>query len=293
VLFERSHREYVLPVTAAGLRTAEALLPLTGLVTFLLGTMGVFAARCATLGSPRTAYIESREASTVWKWFMEWWVWLWGPVERACIDLGISPNSITLASTALAGVAAVLLGSGHLSLGGWIYLLAASLDLVDGRVARAQGTSSRSGAFLDSTLDRLAELLVFAGLAVHFRATPGLGAALAAAAASVMVSYTRARGEALGISGEARVGGMQRAERVVLTGVPCALAPLLDAAFGPGAGRLVVGIALSLLALVTSMTAIRRSYSIWSALRGSERQTRGAGNVRWLDLTWRRERLGR
>ena len=279
-------------VIAAGPHATEALLPLTGLVVFLLATMAVFGARCVTAGSPRTAYIQVRPASAVWKWFMEWWIWLWGPVERACVGLGIPPNAITVASTGLAAAAAVLLGGGHLSLGGWVYLLSASLDVVDGRVARAQGTSSRSGAFLDSTLDRLAELAVFAGLAVHFRTTAALGAVLVAAAASVMVSYARARGEALGISDEARVGGMQRAERVVLTAVPCALAPLMDAAFGPGAGRLVVGSALTVLALVTSVTAFRRSRSIWSALRGSEQLSRGAANVRWLAAA-RRGRLER
>ena len=223
---------------------------------------------------------------------MEWWVWLWGPFERACVGLGISPSAITIASTVLAAVAAALLGTGHLSLGGWVYLLAASLDLVDGRVARAQGTSSPAGAFLDSTLDRLAELLVFAALAVHFRSGPVLYAALGAATASVLVSYTRARGEALGLSGAARVGGMQRAERVVLTGVPCALSPLADVLFGAGAGTLLVGSALALLALLTSMTAARRSYSIWSTLRGPDPQSRPIGNVRWLESARRRARLG-
>jgi CDP-diacylglycerol--glycerol-3-phosphate 3-phosphatidyltransferase len=254
--------------------------------------MAAFAAFCAAFGRPRTPYIESRDAPRPWKWLMEWWVWLWGPVERACLALRISPNTITIASTLATAGAAWLIGSGALAAGGWAYLFASSLDLVDGRVARAQGTATQAGAFLDSTLDRLSELLVFAALAVHFRATPALHAALAAAAASVLVSYARARGEALGVTAEAKTGGMQRAERVVLTGLPCAMAPLCEHAFGPGAGELAVGGALGILALVTTGTAARRSLAIWRTLRGPSPDPRALGNVRWLDTARKRRRLG-
>jgi phosphatidylglycerophosphate synthase len=275
------------------LATLRALLPLLGVVAFFLATQLLFLARCLTLGRPRTPAIEARQAARLWKWWMEWWVWLWSPVERLCLALGISPNAITLTSAVLTAGAGVLLGAGWLSVGGWLYLLAASLDLVDGRVARATGTSTKAGAFLDSTLDRVAELCVFAGLAVHFRAEPALYGALAAAASSVMVSYARARGEALGAVEEARVGGMQRAERVVLTGVPLALAPIFDALFGVGAGALVAGSALMLLAAVTTVTALRRGFAIWKALRGPAPAPGPVATVRWPDFSRRRERLGR
>ena len=270
--------------------TAEALLPLLALSGFLVLTLVAFGARCAALGRPRTPYIESRATPVLWKWLMEWWIWLWGPVERACVALGISPNAITIASTALSGVASALLASGRLSLGGWVYLFGASLDIVDGRVARAQGTSTKAGAFLDSTLDRVAELLVFAALAVHFRHTAALYAALAAGGSSVLVSYARARGEALGANAEASVGGMQRAERVVLTGLPCALSPVCDALVGAGASVVVVGSALGVLAAMTSWTALRRSYAIWRALRGPVVETPASTNVRWLDPMRRRQK---
>jgi phosphatidylglycerophosphate synthase len=280
--------------------TVDALLPLAVLVTALLGTMGVFFARCVTGGRPRTATVEARSSSRLWKWWMEWWIWLWGPVERTCIRLGISPDAITVASTLLTAVAAVLLGAGHLSVGGWLYLFAASFDLVDGRVARATGRATRAGAFLDSTLDRVSELAVFAGLAVYFREGPALLASLAAAASSVLVSYARARGEALGAGDAAKVGGMQRPERVVLTGIPCALSPLADAIFGPLAGDIVAGSALALLAIVTSFTAAHRFGVIWRALREAEPGTvrtspsafGGLANVRWLDAG-RRKRVSR
>jgi len=281
-------------VTLHALRTVEALFPLCGLILFLLATMAVFAVRCATVGRPHTPYIEARHVAPILKWWMEWWVWLWGPVERACLKLGVTPNAITLTSTALTGVAAALLGMGRLSSGGWLYLAAASLDLVDGRVARAQGTSSKAGAFLDSTLDRVAELFVFAGLSIYFRDSGALYAVLAAAGSSVVVSYARARGEALGIGAEVRFGGMQRAERVVLTGLPCALAPIFDAAF-PGGGDVVVGSTLAILGVVTTLTAVQRCHAVWRALRGHEPQpARPVANVRWLEAARRRQqRVGR
>lgn len=181
-------------------RAAEALVPLLGLVAFLLGTMAVFGARALLVGRPHTPDIEKRERTILAKFFQEWWIWLWRPVERVCLRLGISPDAITLASTFIAAGAAILIGFHWTSLGGWVYLAGASLDFIDGRVARATGRASRAGAFLDSTLDRVAELLVFGGLAVAFRSSPVLFAALAAAGASLLVSYARARGESLGVA---------------------------------------------------------------------------------------------
>ncbi len=249
---------------------ALALAPLIGLVALLLATLLAFGVKAALGGRPHTPDIEQRQPTILAKFFQEWWIWLWGPVERSCLRLGISPDAITVFSTALAGAAALLMGLGWLSLGGWVFLAAGSLDFIDGRVARATGRASRAGAFLDSTLDRVGELLVFGGLAVTFRDSPALLAALAAAGASLLVSYARARGEALGAGEAAKIGGMQRPERVVVTGVACALSPLADAVFGAGAGRAAVGGALAGLAAFAAGTAARRGWAIYRALRAVE-----------------------
>jgi phosphatidylglycerophosphate synthase len=250
--------------------TAEAVVPLVGLVSFLLATLLVFTVRSLLLGRPHTPDIEKRQRTFLAKFFQEWWLWLYGPVERLCLRAGISPDAITLASTAVTGAAGALIGFGWLSLGGWVYLFGASLDFIDGRVARATGQTSRAGAFLDSTLDRVAELLVFAGMAVAFRDSPALFAALGAAGASLLVSYARARGEALGAGEAAKVGGMQRPERIVVSGLACALSPLATAAWGEGADRAVVGSALAGLAILTTFTAARRTWAIYRALRAAE-----------------------
>jgi phosphatidylglycerophosphate synthase len=249
---------------------AAALIPLIGVVAFLFATLLVFTVSSLLFGRPHTPDIEKREHTFLAKFFQEWWIWLYRPVERLCLRAGIPPDAITVASTCTAAVAAVLIGSGRLSLGGWVYLFGASLDFIDGRVARASGRTTRRGAFLDSTLDRVAELLVMGGLAATFRDSPILFAALTAAGASLLVSYARARGEALGAGDVARVGGMQRPERIVVTGVACALSPLADAAYGPGAGRALLGWALVVLAVLTTATAARRTFAIYRSLRASD-----------------------
>lgn len=253
--------------TAVTPSAVEALLPLLGLVAFLVSMLLVFTVRTLLFGRKHEAYIENREKTILAKFFQEWWIWLWTPVERACLKLGVSPDAITIASTLIAGAAAVLIGFGWVSLGGWVFLFGSSFDFIDGRVARATGRTSKAGAFLDSTLDRVGELLVFGGLAVLFRDTPVMFAALAGAGASMLVSYARARGEALGAGETAKVGGMQRPERVVLTGLSCALAPIVDLGFGEGTGRKVIGGALVTLAVLTTATATRRIVSIYRSLR--------------------------
>jgi CDP-diacylglycerol---glycerol-3-phosphate 3-phosphatidyltransferase len=258
---------YIPPVNP---RAAEALVPLVGLVAFLFSTMAVFGVRALLFGRPHTPDIEKRQRTILAKFFQEWWIWLWSPVERFCLRLGISPDAITVASTAVAGLAAVLLGFGWLSLGGWVYLAGSSFDFIDGRGGGVTGGVSRGSAFLDSTLDRVGELMVFGGLAVAFRDSPVLFAALGAAGASLMVSYARARGESLGAGDAAKVGGMQRPERVVVTGVACALSPLADAWWRAGSGRAVVGSALAALAVLATATAARRTWVIYRALRAAE-----------------------
>lgn len=249
---------------------AAATIPLLGVIVFLVATLAVFTARAILLGRPHTPDIERRQRTILAKFFQEWWIWLYSPVERLCLRLGIPPDAITVASTLTAAAAGVLMGFGLLSLGGWVYLFGASLDFIDGRVARASGRTTRAGAFLDSSLDRVGELLVLGGLATAFRDSPALFAALGAAGASLLVSYARARGEALGAGEVVRVGGMQRPERVVVTGLACALSPLVDAIWGAGAGRSVLGSALAALAVLTTATAARRTFSIYRSLRAAE-----------------------
>jgi CDP-diacylglycerol--glycerol-3-phosphate 3-phosphatidyltransferase len=159
--------------------------------------------------------------------------------------------------------AGVLFGMGHLNLGGWAVLLGGAADVLDGRIARAQGVAGTRGAFLDSTLDRFAEVGAFVGLAVFFQAsTPALVAVTAGLGGSLLVSYARARGESVGVV--CKVGVMQRAERLLLVGFGGILDPAVCAAAGWERGTLLLAL-VSIVAVGTVGTAIYRT--VWIAKR--------------------------
>ena len=139
------------------------------------------------------------------------------PLASFLLWCRITPNQVSLMGILLNLVSAALLVDGQLLLAGLVYLLAGSLDLLDGALARLAKMSSRFGAFLDSTADRISEGVVFAAIAYYFaRHGQPVDAALTVLAllGSLLVSYTRARAEGLGL--ECKVGIVTRAERVVL-----------------------------------------------------------------------------
>ncbi len=142
------------------------------------------------------------------------------PVTRVLARLGVRPNQITVAGTLICLAGAGLVLADRLVLGGAVWLVGSALDLVDGALARHQDKVTAGGAFLDSTLDRITEGALFAAIAYHFaQGGDALAAALTAVAllGALLVSYTRARAEALGAN--CKVGIVTRAERVVLLGL--------------------------------------------------------------------------
>ncbi len=167
------------------------------------------------------------------------------------LRLGIHPNAMTLTGVVGNAVAAWLLARGHIVLGGLVVLAMGACDALDGTMARLRGSSTAWGAFLDSVADRYSELLLYGGLAYYYSQQGRQDALLltyAAAAGSVLVSYTRARGEALGW--QLKIGVLTRFERYLV------LAPslVLDVP--------LVGVAL--IALGANLTALQR---IWAAYR--------------------------
>ena len=133
------------------------------------------------------------------------------------IESRLTPNAISLTGLALNLLAAVLVWQEELFLGGLAFIVGSVMDTLDGRYSRMSGKGSPFGAFLDSTLDRIEEGIVLTAVAVVF-VKDGNEAAVAAVViavlASLMVSYTRARAEALGV--ECKVGLATRAIRVVI-----------------------------------------------------------------------------
>jgi len=178
-----------------------------------------------------------------------------GPLARAFIRAGIRPNVITTIGTLIVVGAGLAFGFGSIRLGGVLLLASGVFDILDGQVARQGGMMTTFGAFYDSTLDRVGEAAVFAGLALYFERggvpeasqTLAVGVALAALAMSMLVSYTRARAEGLGI--ECTVGIAARAERILLVGAAAMF-------FGPN-GMLLFWI-VAILALAATITVVQR-----------------------------------
>ena len=144
----------------------------------------------------------------------------------------MTPNALTAAGVTLCAVAAVLVYFEYRNeilfyyLGGSIFVIGSILDILDGALARRSGKGTPFGAFLDSTTDRVSEAFVLGAIALVFyrqREEVALAFTFAAVVGSFLVSYTRARAEALGIRGDVGIGS--RAERVVVIGVGLALAP--------------------------------------------------------------------
>ncbi|MCE5253647.1 MAG: CDP-alcohol phosphatidyltransferase family protein [Actinomycetia bacterium] len=139
------------------------------------------------------------------------------PMLAALRRLRITPNEVTIAGTILNMVAAALVVADHLIYAGIVFLVAGCFDMLDGALARMAQKVTRFGAFLDSTLDRVSEGVVLAAIA-YLLAAEGhaIDAALVVLAlmGAMLVSYTRARAESLGV--ECKVGIMSRPERVIL-----------------------------------------------------------------------------
>lgn len=174
-----------------------------------------------------------------------WFKGILDPVGAFLNRLGLAPNTLTLIGLAGNFIGAIFLAQGMLLVGGIIVLVMGPIDALDGTMARLRGESSDFGAFVDSVTDRYSELTILGGLLVYFlaqgdRLTSGL--IFAAAAGSVLVSYVRARGEALGF--RVKGGILTRVERYLVLG------PSL--VFG------IPTIGIGIVAILANVTALQR-----------------------------------
>lgn len=169
----------------------------------------------------------------------------------------ISPNAITYLGLLLTAGVAALIALGYIRWAGVAYIFASICDAIDGTLARVSGRGSRFGAFLDSTIDRFEEAMVFLGLIIYYTLTGGqweIPLILVATAASLMVSYTKARAEAL--AAPCNVGLLTRPPRVAILIV----ALILNQVF----------VALVVLAVGSLFTAFQRMYAVWRAMGGEK-----------------------
>lgn len=186
------------------------------------------------------------------------------PVALFLGRLGLTPNGLTLVGFGITLVAAVLAAAGFWLAAGVVVLAGGVFDLFDGTLARATGRASAFGAFLDSVFDRWGEGLTYLGIVIGAgRAGFELGAGLAAWAmlAAFQVSYTRSKAEGLGFvqgTGMAAVGLAPREVRLVVLTVGLVFAGIGGVEPSFSGGSVALGLALGLLGLLATITAIQR-----------------------------------
>ena len=184
-------------------------------VFFFLG-MAWFAVRIRRRGVPEFPDVDHRVMTAMATPFLTRYIlWILTPIEVRLAAWRIAPSAITMVALVFSGASGIAVANRRLAAATWLYVFAGLLDILDGRVARRSGRTSPAGALIDSVADRWGEYFVLAGAAYFLRdSLLYVGTALFAIAGSQMVSYVRARGEALGLS--LTGGTMQRAERIVL-----------------------------------------------------------------------------
>ncbi len=181
-------------------------------------------------------------------------------VARFFQRLGVTPNQLTLTGLLLQAGVAVVIALGYLPLAGVLLIFTSIFDAFDGTLARMTGKSSKFGAFFDATVDRYAEALVLFGLLVYFSGQQDSRTEIllifASVVGSLLVSYTRAKAESLGIACSA--GILTRAERVALLVIGLVLATWQPIAAAPP----VLTIVLWLLAILSNVTAVQRVFAV-------------------------------
>jgi CDP-diacylglycerol--glycerol-3-phosphate 3-phosphatidyltransferase len=191
------------------------------------------------------------------------------PIVRLAVALHLTPNTITVIGLAITIVASILVGTGWLLVGAAVLTAGSLLDAVDGALARATGGGTPFGSFLDSTLDRAGEAILYIGIGAWLVASQPepfwpLLALLVALSGSFLVSYAHARAQGIGLVAD--VGLAPRTERLVIVIAGVALAGL---GFVPG----LLG-ALVALAVLTTATVIQRIWHVWRLSRITARDSK-------------------
>jgi CDP-diacylglycerol--glycerol-3-phosphate 3-phosphatidyltransferase len=182
------------------------------------------------------------------------------PVVAALDRAGFSPLAVSITGLLITAVSGVVIGQGRLLAGAAVFLLGSAFDMLDGDLARRQGTVSKRGAFLDSCFDRLGEAFLFAGLTWYFSGGEEGADRLAlllitlTVVGSLTTSYVRARAE--GVGETCLVGWVQRTERVVLL------------TLGLLVGRWALVPILGFLAFATLATTVQRLVHVAAKLPG-------------------------
>lgn len=180
------------------------------------------------------------------------------PIAKGLGRVGFTPTGVTIIGLFISVVGAVLIGLGYLAVGAAVAGFGVFLDALDGPLARAAGSATVRGAFIDTISDRIGEIGIWTGLAVYLREEPlGLVLCLLSLAFSLLIPYVRARAESWGADG--RGGWMGRAERMLLALFGIGLA---------GFGLPVLYPMLWVFSILTLLTVAQRIRQTWRQLPG-------------------------
>ena len=171
--------------------------------------------------------------------------WLVDPIGAFLNRLGLTPNTMTMLGLAGNVVGAIFIANGNIFVGGLLVLVMWPIDALDGTMARLRGEPGDFGAFVDSVTDRYSELVIFGGLLYYFAMQADVLASMLvfiSASGSVLVSYTRARAEALGYN--AKIGALTRVERYLV--------------LAPGLVFNIPLVAMWIIAILANVTALQR-----------------------------------
>ncbi len=196
------------------------------------------------------------------------------PLSEWLIRMRVRPNTITSISAIMTIGAGAAFALDQPRLGAAWLLLSGLLDTLDGQVARRGDMVSTFGGFFDSTLDRIGEAILYAGIAIYFQTAAGQAApvwgvlaGMAALTGSFLVSYARARAEGLGV--DCRVGLAQRPERILGVGAPTLL-------FGAGPHGILLLVIVGILAVLSWITVVQRVAHVFRVTSGAEPGSAGA-----------------
>lgn len=236
--------------------------------------LAAYGVRVAVAGRALDARVQ-RESSTVLlgRFPIEAFHWALRGVGRGVSRSGVSPDTLTLISLVISGLSLPLAAVGRLPAAGAALLLGAAFDALDGIVARERGVASDSGEVLDAVVDRYADAAPLLGLAVFYRSSvPALVLVLIALLGSMLVSYVRAKSEAMDLS---LPGGlMRRHERIAYLVAGLLLGPLLPLASVPVEAPLTL-LAVGVVAVVSNIAAVSLTRSARAALVEQGRGPRG------------------
>lgn len=191
--------------------------------------------------------MKEKRAWSFSDWCRGWSRPLFLPVARFLGRMGFTPNGVTLLGLAAYGATGLVVGLGHPRAAGVMLAILGPLDVVDGLLARDQGDVTRFGGFLDSCMDRYAEFFLYLGLLFHLDGPFDPALVMTALAGSLLVSYNRARAEALAFS--CKVGLLTRFERLFILAV--------GLIFG------MVQAALFIIAVLAHATAVQRILHVY------------------------------